>query len=285
IAVYFALSRSFAPIEKIRILANEIANGRDLSRRIGLGKEKNELYRLANTFDGMLDKIEQTVQREKRFSSDISHELRTPLSVIRSQCEYANSSELSKGDYEEAMGVIQRQADRMQNLVTQLLTISKIENRGFSEAFEEMNLSELVQFVCDDLEEIDRNGIKLERNVEPDVFVRGNRDLLAVLFINLIKNAYQYSKASGFVFVLLKKEENEVVFSVRDQGVGISEEDLSKIWDRFYRADASRSRTENNNLGLGLSMAVQIAEYHNGKISVQSKLGEGSEFIFKFPFE
>ena len=115
--------------------------------------------------------------------------------------------------------------------------------------------------------------------------MRGNRDLLAVLFINLIKNAYQYSKASGFVFVLLKKEENEVVFSVRDQGVGISEEDLSKIWDRFYRADASRSRTENNNLGLGLSMAVQIAEYHNGKISVQSKLGEGSEFIFKFPFE
>lgn len=281
--VYLVVYRALSPVEKIRKTAAKIASGSDLSQRIQVKRDKDEIHRLAITFDQMLDKIEQTVTREKQFSADVAHELRTPIAVILSQCDYARSCAKSTEEYREALETIDRQASRMEKLVTELLTISRMENNTLGADFEVIDISELLDLACDNLEETHRSAVLLQREIEPGIMARADRELLIRLWINLITNAYQYSREQGTVTVSLSVRERNAVFRVTDTGIGISEEDLPKIWDRFFRADRARSVTDNNSMGLGLSMVKWIAQCHKGSLKVESKLGEGSCFTFTFP--
>lgn len=281
--VYFLLCKAFAPVEKIRKAAKQIADGDDLSKRIHIGKGSDELHRLANSFDEMLDQLQQTVEREKQFSADASHELRTPIAVIRSECEYLQSCDCTKEEYKEAIEAIGRQAERMQSMVNGLLMISKMENNSSPLQLEETDISELLSFICDDQEEIRKGRIVMIRQIHGGVFAKVDRELFARLCINLIGNAYQYNKENGTVTVTLERHADHCVLSVKDTGIGIPEENLPKIWDRFYRADTARSANPTNSVGLGLAMAKRIAKSHGGELQVTSKLGEGSEFIFTFP--
>ncbi len=285
IGACFIISRALAPVEKIRKTAKQIAQSYDLSKRIGLGKEKDEIGLLANTFDEMLDKLEQAFAREKQFTSDVSHELRTPIAVILSECEYARSCGKTQEEYAESIAVINRQADRMQKMVSELLAISRMESNTNRTEFEMTDISELLSFVCDEQEEIQNPRIVLHRQITPGVVAKADRELLARLFINLIVNAYQYSKETGTITVSLEKTAENIVFSVRDTGVGIPEKDLPMIWDRFYRGDYARSVNEHNSMGLGLALVKRIAQEHRGDVCVASKPGEGSEFVFSFPVE
>ena len=186
-------------------------------------------------------------------------------------------------EYEHSMGVISRQADRMQKMVTELLMLSKMETHTISAEFETVDVSELLSFICEEQEEIQSPEISMERHITPGIFAKADRGLLARLFINLLDNAYRYSKENGTIKVVLEEKNSKIVFSVADNGIGIAEEELPLIWNRFYRVEKSRNSGENNNMGLGLSMVKWIAEYHKGEIMVNSKLGEGSEFIFVLP--
>ena len=283
--VYFLLNRAFAPVEKIRRTAEEIVEGQDLSKRIRIGNGKDELHKLANSFDNMLERLQQTLEREKQFTADASHELRTPIAVIRSECECAKVSGKTPEEYEQALDTIGRQADRMQKMVGGLLTICRMENNALQADLEETNISELLNFICDDQEEIQGQEIAMVRNIAPNIVAMADRELLARLCINLIANAYQYSKKTGTITVSLHRSGENCVLSVRDTGIGIAETELPKIWDRFYRVDTARSNDENNHVGLGLSMAKRIAQCHGGDLRVESKLGEGSNFIFTLPLE
>lgn len=279
---YFIVSRALMPVEKINKTAKSIINNGDLSKRINIGKSADEISSLANTFDEMLSKIESSFEKEKQFTSDASHELRTPVAVILSECEYINECAGNVDEYKESTASIRRQAEKMSKLISELLMISRMDKNTIQLNFEETDISELLSFVCDEQEEIHDNGIRMIKKISPDVVACVDRSMLARLFINLISNAYQYSKPEGTIEVSLESADNIIRFSVKDNGIGISPEDKEKIWERFYQADPSRTSDDNGSMGLGLSMVKWIAECHGGKISVNSALGEGSEFIFEF---
>ncbi len=278
---YFIVKRALVPVSKISATAKRISESSDLSQRINLEGGGDEIYGLAKTFDEMLDKIEQTFEREKQFTSDASHELRTPAAVIISECEYMEECAKTEEEFKESAESIKRQAERMSKLISELLMISRMDKNTVKLNFESMDISELVTFVCDEQREIHDESITLNTEIENGITAEADRFLLVRLFINLISNAYQYGKEGGNINVRLFEKDGNIVFSVQDDGIGISEKDIPKIWERFYQADSSR--TDNGSMGLGLSMVKWIANCHGGEITVKSELGKGSTFTFTFP--
>lgn len=279
---YILLGRILNPIEKMRKTAEEISQSSDLSRRLSLPAGNDELHRLADSFDRMLDKLEETLEREKQFTSDASHELRTPVAAILSSCEFMERYAKTEEDFKETAGGIKLEAERMSKLISQLLMISRMEQNTLKTQFERLDFGELLHFVCEEQQEIHTEPIELETEIADGIFVRGDRALLVRLAVNLISNAYTYGKSK--IFVSLKQEKEQAVLTVLDDGIGIAEENLPKIWERFYQVDPSRTH-EQGNMGLGLSMVRWIAAFHGGEIQVKSRLGEGTEFRFFIPIQ
>ncbi len=280
---YLIIKRALKPVEKIRITAKEISEGEDLTKRISIGGGKDEVSRLANTFDEMLDKIEQTLEKEKQFTSDASHELRTPVAVITSECEYMIDCAQDTQDLKESAHVIKRQVDKMSKLISELLTMSRMDKNTQKINFEQVDVSELLSIVCEEQVMIQNKNITLSADIPENICAMADRFLLASLFINLITNAYKYGKENGHIWITLSQNKNNIVFKIKDDGIGISKENLPKIWDRFYQVDQARTSDENSGIGLGLSMVKWICTAHKGKISVNSEVGVGSEFIFTMP--
>ncbi len=280
---YYIINRAFKPVSKISRTAREICESSDLSQRIALEGGKDEIYQLAATFDEMLEKIEQTFAREKQFTDDASHELRTPVAVITSECEYVLDCAKTLDEAKESVVAVKRQADKMSKLIAELLTISRMEKNTQKVNFKEADISELLEFVCDEQEEIHDNGITLSRSIKPGIWAQADHFLLARLFMNLIGNAYQYGRENGRINVILEEDAKNLTATVADDGIGIAPEQLPKIWERFYQVDPARSSTETGSMGLGLAMVRQIADCHRGKIRVESTLGQGSRFIFTMP--
>lgn len=278
---YFIILKAFVPVNKIRKTAKEISESSDLSQRINIGPGGDEIHILANTFDDMLNKLEYSFNKEKQFTSDASHELRTPISVIMSECEYGLECVNDIGEMKDTLNSIHTQANKMSKLVSELLMISRMDNNRLKTNFETTDLSELLTFICEEQIEIQTKNIALKYEINPNIMANVDTLLITRLFINLISNAYQYSPENTTITVSLKTEGENVVFSVKDEGIGIAEEHLSKIWDRFYQVDSSRAGDRNGSSGLGLSMVKWIADRHNGELKVNSEVGKGSEFIFK----
>ena len=280
IGTYFLTDYCLQPIKKIQDTVDSIREGEDLTRRIHIGEGNDELYKLANTFDAMFDRIEDVFHSQQKFISDASHELRTPVTVILSQCEYSLEEPQNQDDYIEALELIQRQGKKMSIMVNELLTITRLEQNKERYKKEKIDFSFLVRSICQDMALIKDKEISLKSNIEEGIFVDGNEELLIKLLSNLIVNGYRYGKQKGHIYVELKEENKEIKLSVLDDGIGIAESDLEQIWNRFYQADTSRA---GQGTGLGLSIVKEIAGFHKGKMTVESKLGEGSKFILHIP--
>lgn len=278
------LSAALKPVDVICGEAGEISKGEDLSKRLTLPQTRDEMYRLTIEFNQMFDRLEDSFEAEKQFSSDVSHELRTPLSVIRSQCEYM----LGEAKTEEEAGeirVILNQAEKMIQLITQLLTISRCERGGEYFQKQEFNFSFMAEMVVDTLQEMaEEKQIELSADIEENLKIIGEETLLMRMLMNLIENAIYYGKEHGFVKVKIRQDGDRICGSVQDNGIGIAKENLDKIWKRFYREDKSRSNTTNGT-GLGLAMVKWIVQLHHGEIKVFSEKGAGSEFVFYIPNE
>lgn len=272
--------RMLRPIQQISDTAKQIGQENDLKKRIELGKGRDELHQLADTFNEMFDKLEKSFETQRQFISDASHELRTPMSVITAQCEYILESPRSREEYEEAFRLVQRQSRKMSKLIGDMLDFTRLEVGTERYLPERLNLSELAEDICRDMSLIGENGITLEYVIQPSVEFTGNPGLLSRLLMNLISNAYRYGRQDGHIRVTLRKEGQEILLSVADDGIGIAPEDQEKIFRRFYQADRSRSGA---GIGLGLSMAAEIARFHGGKITVDSMPGRGSTFTVIFP--
>ena len=272
---YLIAGRVLRPIKDISRAAEEISEGDDLNKRIDVGEGKDELHVLAEQFNEMFERLEGSFNAQQQFVSDASHELRTPVSVILAQCELSLEDERTPKEYVEALEVIQRQGGKMSRLIEDMLNLSRIKLSPERYEKSELDLSELVEGVCQDMALIKDKGISLECDVEPDVKCVGNAELLTRLLSNLISNAYRYGCEGEHIWVALKAEDGNAVLRVKDDGIGIADEEQEKIFDRFYQADTSRSGAGS---GLGLSMAREIAAFHGWDISVSSKIGEGSCF-------
>ena len=265
------------PMEKILTAVDGISAGEDLSARLNMQRGPREMRRLSAAFDRMFARLEKSFDAERQFTSDASHELRTPLAVIKAECEYALSDNASEEDMLEALSSIDEQTDKMTKLVTALLTLSRTEQGDKRYKLEDTDLSELVKKTCADF--VPAKNITLTADIEDNIIIPAQAQLISLMLENLLSNAVKYGRDGGHIEVRLKKDSG-IVLSVKDDGIGIKEEDLPKIWGRFYRADESRSRE--SGFGLGLSLVSQIAALHGGKVSASSVCGEGSEFTVTF---
>ncbi|WP_306007649.1 HAMP domain-containing sensor histidine kinase [Bacillus sp. MMSF_3353] len=285
---YLITQRAFRPVQQMSDSASKIGDGKDLSKRIHLqGSPKDEMYHLAQTFDKMFERLETSFESEKQFTSDASHELRTPTSVIISQCEYALSLRNNSKEMEESLEVILKQSRKMSALISQLLLLARADQGKHNTfQFECINMSELTEIVVEELSlMVQEASIDITTHIEEDLFMKADQTLMMRLLMNLLTNAIAYSKANGTVHMQLFRDETNIIGKVSDNGIGISEQHITKIWDRFYRVDAARTSSSTGNTGLGLSMVKWIVELHGGEITVESKLGEGSTFTFKLPME
>ena len=230
---YFMIKRALRQVDLICDEVENISNGKDLSKRLSLPKAKDELYELSQKFNEMFGRLEESFEKEKQFTSDVSHELRTPVSVIISQCEYLLENQSFAKEEKEEIFMILRQAKRMSKLTSEMLMIAR-EEMNESYTMEEIDLGLLTELVIEELQEqSDQKKIKITLQKDSEIYMKGDQTLLLRMMINLIQNAINYGKEDGHIDIILKEDENMIQGEVKDDGIGISEEHISKIWDRF----------------------------------------------------
>lgn len=271
--------RALRPIRTMSQAAAQISVGDDLKKRIPAAGG-DELAQLAGAFNGMIQRLDEAFEAERQFASDASHELRTPMAVILAQCDEAMSAQRTPEEYQQALRVIRRQGRRMNRMITGMLECMRMERKSDLYARENVDLSQLVRSLCEDLALIGERGIQLTWEIDGGISMTGDRGLLSRLVANLVGNAYRYGRENGHIRVTLGQEAGQIVLAVSDDGVGIAPEQQEKIFNRLYQGAAHRN---GEGVGLGLSMARQIARMYGGDISVNSVLGEGSTFTVRLP--
>ena len=276
---YLLVRRAFRPLEQISATAQAMGEAKDLSRRIGLPPGRDEFSRLAQTFDQLFARLERSFEAEKQFTADASHELRTPVSIIKGACEYGLKYDETPEERQETLEMIARQAEKMAQLIGQLLSMTRLDQGTEGARLEPVDLGVLVEGL---IRERGYEEDKLFLSVSPGVKVRGDGALLSRLTENLVENAFKYGKPEGHVWVTVKSQGEEGILEVRDDGIGIPKDQQEKIWQRFYQVDPSRS-DESNGVGLGLSMVRQIAQLHGGTVTLDSVEGIGSAFVLHLP--
>lgn len=274
---YRIVKRTLSPVAKISDTALEISKNGNFSKRIDIDDGKDEIHKMANTFNEMLNSLENFYLREKRFSSDVSHELRTPVSVILTESQYS----LEYADnMEESFVVIQRQAKRMSELINQIMELSKIEKQ-IDVLPEKIDFSEITEKILIDYKNLmEEKNIKIFPEIEKNLSINGDKIMIERLLDNLLNNAMKFTKDK--INVKLYSEDENCVLEVKDNGIGISEKEKELIWRRFYQVNDSRNKKINKGFGLGLSLVSKIVENHNATINVESELNEGAKFTVKF---
>lgn len=279
---YALINRAFLPVRQITQAAERINDGNDLSKRIDLAEGRDEIYTLGATFDSMFDRLQRSFEREKQFTSDASHELRTPTAVIIAQCEYALSNMDLDDEAREAFGTILGQAQGMSALVSQLLMLSRADRGNVQLQREHVNMSELSEIILDQLgEKAGERSISISMDIEPMLIIDGDETLLVRFLLNLIENGIKYGKHGGKLHMRLYGDGEYIMGEIADDGIGIAEEHIEKIWERFYQVEPSKNSA--GGVGLGLPMVRFIAEAHGGSVAVKSKPHEGTVFTFTLP--
>lgn len=275
---YLIVKKAFRPLEHITETAVAINEAKDLFQRINLSSGSDEFCRLADTFDELFERLERSFEAEKQFTADASHELRTPVSIIKGACEYAEKYDETAEERQETISMIHRQALKMSDLISKLLSMTRLEQGTEPAHMETVDFGELLRSVCE------AQGYDHERlilTVPEQIAVKADSVLISQLVRNLIENAFKYGNPEGYVWVSLKKNDKEILLQVQDEGIGIPAEEQEKIWKRFYRVDASRARE--GGTGLGLALVQQIAQMHGGYMTLESEAGSGSTFTLHLP--
>ncbi len=279
---YHLARRSLVPVTKMSEAAKKLGS-EDLSVRLPLPAAQDELWQLAQTFNEMLDRLEDAFSRLRRFTGDVSHELRTPLAVMKGEAELALRRERSPEQYKEALTTIQKEANHMTEIVSDLLLLARAESRAVAMVWQNVDAHKFL----DDLAE-GVKGIYAKNSIE--LFIRdhgvkefsANPGYLSIVLKNLLINAAKHSPNGSKVEMDICCEQGELYFRVTDHGEGISEAAIPYIFDPFYRVDSARNRA-NGGTGIGLSLALALVRLHGGTISVTSKIGEGSVFKVQIP--
>lgn len=277
---YFIVSRAFLPLERLISTASEIADGDDLTKRLESSNAK-ESRELSSAFNSMLARLDDSFKKEKEFTDDASHELRTPLAVIKAESEYALGSIDDRAEVEQSLSTIIKETDRMARLISSLLELSRVDKGSIKINKSRFSLSSMLEGLSEEMSQMARErNLSFSSTLEEGIFVYADEDMIIRSVINLINNAISYSKENGHIDLLLKRNDSVAIISVKDDGIGISEEDQKRIFDRFFQVDKARSSSSS---GLGLALVKEMAALNNATISVESKLGYGSVFTLSIP--
>ncbi len=278
---YLLAGRALRPVATITDLAARIGAG-DLGSRLNLDLPDDELGRLARTFDAMLARIDDAFERQRRFTDDAAHELRTPLSLMRSQVDLTLARPRSTEAYREALQAVDGDISRMTTLVGTLLTLARSDAGQLATERAPFDLADTVRLVLEQYAPVaEQAGVVLRNESSPTLLV-ADEDLLMQLLINLVDNALTHTPPGGTVVAGCRPNAGWIHLWVGDSGEGIAAEHQDRVFDRFYRIDASRSR-DRGGTGLGLTICRAIAEAHGGMIDLTSRLGSGTRVELVLP--
>ena len=284
VGAYVLSGRSLRPLSRITSTARGIGRSRDLSDRIELPRTGDEVQDLAETFNAMLDRLDDAFTAERRFVSDASHELRTPLTALRGNAEIllkqVEMGAVEKADAIEILSDIRDESERMGRLVQNLLTLARADV-GWTP---ELELVPLDQIAADASRIAVRlaGGHEFTFEIDDEVDVMGNSDQLKQLLLILLDNAFSYTPNESGVSLIVDAHDDEARMVVSDTGPGIPAGQLERIFDRFYRGDAARDKRAAG-AGLGLPIARWIVDCHNGTIEAKSEIGQGTTITVTLP--
>jgi two-component system, OmpR family, sensor kinase len=290
VGAYLLARKALSPVSAVVTTAHRITEG-DHSKRLPVANAKDEIGDLAATINGMLShlektlaRLEETLDRQRRFVADASHELRTPLTSIHSYAQLLDGWALRDPQIgPESVAAIKRESERMKELVENLLELAR-GDEGMKLHLKDNNLTDVVEEAAESARAAVNGKVLIEHPTTQQktrqVSAVFDRERLRQALSILLDNAVKYSPEGGRVTIRIVEEDDSVGVEVADTGIGIFEDQIPHVFERFYRAEEARS-TEG--LGLGLSIARQIAEDHKGSIEVQSKPGRGSTFIIRIP--
>jgi len=267
------LDRILNPIKEITKVANEISVG-DLDRIIPLPPQDDEIRDLVKAFNSMVIRLRNGIEMMERFNSDVSHELKTPLTVLKGEVELALRKDRSVDYYKETLNIVLKEVNYLIEMVEEMLFFTKLENE--IDKKELVKVDEVLLNVVSKLSHKAKNSdIKLNiKKITPCSF-ETNPILLQTIFINIIDNAIKYSFKNRNIFISLECDNNKLIFEVQDEGIGIKQENIDKLMDRFYRTDDSRNRNIKG-FGLGLSIVKRVLEVLDGKIEFSSIPNQGT---------
>lgn len=274
--------KSIAPIDEVISTANQI-HREQLDQRIPLPSHKDELHRLASTINDLLDRIQNALQLEKRFTSDASHELRTPVAALKGTLEVMARKPRSTDYYQEKAAYCLNEVNRMSRLIDQMLLLTRYDGSTNGLSFTDVPLIQQIELVLDRLHrDIAENEMHVTISGKKDALVRVDPSMLEILLSNIISNAVKYSDQGSSIKIEISNSNYTVSCLIQDHGIGMSQDEIGKVFDRFYRADDSRSN-QTSGVGLGLSIVKRLADLQDIDINVESIPDEGTRFVMTFP--
>lgn len=279
---WFMARKSLNPVKDI-ITAARTITARNLDQRIEVANPNDEVGMLAETYNEMIARLNNSFRQMNQFSSDVSHELRTPLTIMRGEMEVALRAQRRPEEYREVIASSLEEVERMSTMVEELLLLSKAEDGAFRLNISTVSLHALLDTIYNNATALARGkGVDITIQNDEEVYVNGDEMRLRQLFLNLVDNAIKYTPPMGKVSIVVTQNSAYAHVSVTDTGIGIAKEDQEKIFERFFRVDKSRSR-EIGGTGLGLAICKKIVDGHNGYITVESETGKGSTFSVDLP--
>ena len=278
----FLANKALKPVDEITKTARMITS-KSLNQRIKLRKTKDEIGRLAETFNDMISRLGRSFKQIRQFSADASHELRTPLTILKGEIEVGLRRKRRPEEYRKILDSNLEEVNHMSQIVDDLLFLSKADMGEIHIQKHRINLTKLVSEVHAQAKMIAMTkDIRVHISNDADAVVIGDRLRLRELLLNLVDNGIKYTPEGGEIRISLEKDDGRIELRVMDNGIGIAPEDRPHIFDRFFRVDKARSR-EAGGSGLGLSISKWIVETHGGEISVESQVGNGSIFTVTLP--
>ena len=276
----YIAGKSIAPINDVIKTANRITR-ENLKERISLPENKDEIHLLISTINELLNRLEDNLLREKQFTSDASHELRTPLSVIKGTLEVLIRKPREIHQYEEKINYCIRETDRITKLIDQLMFLARYDSGNVLPNKIKINIKTIVSDTISRL-----NPLLIDKNINVQISCSGDTvaivdpSMMEIVFENLVTNSIKYSDSNKYIEINITNNSDFIVCSIKDQGYGMNEEQIKKIFDRFYRNDNSRN-SEVGGFGLGLSIVKKLCEVQDIKLNVESKVGSGTSFYLQ----
>ncbi len=280
-ATYWAAGKALRPLKDLTQSVQAV-NDQNLDRRLEIKKSQGEVRVLADAFNSMMERLEEAFLIQKSFAANAAHELKTPLAVIKTSLQVLKMTPRPEvEDYQEFMSDTDKSLERIIKTVEGLLALASLGEVPLDQQVEIYSL--LHQAVSELLGTAGESRVSLSAEQKTDAWVYGNPNLLYRAFYNLIENGIKYNCPGGFVSASVTEDGDHVMVQIKDNGLGIAEEDLNHIFEPFYRSDKSRSQRIPGS-GLGLAVVKMIVERHGGKIEAVSKAGDGSTFKIYLPY-
>jgi heavy metal sensor kinase len=279
---YVLIKRALSPVDRIASSAERISS-LNLSERLPVAQTGDELERLSLALNRMIERLEAAFQYSRRFVADASHELRTPLTTLRGELEAFVQEPHLAPEWRERLGSALEEVERLANIVEGLFAISRLDAGEAAAEWVKFELGKLASATADQMSLLaEDKHIQVACQAAKDVWVEGDRSRLKQVVVNLLDNAIKYTSEGGTVHMTVAAQESKAVLEVSDTGMGIPPEALPRVFERFFRVDAARSRDQGG-AGLGLSIVKSICTAHQGRVAASSTFGQGSRFRVELP--